>query len=316
MSLDRRLRADLERDAARVVPDVERNLQAVEARALTPQSTWPSMALLAALAIVIVLGLGFRLGQPIAGGSGGSPAQASPSPGAPSPSAFSGPVCPIGRGSCRGPLQPGTYDSRSFEPAVTFMVPQGWENTLDSLWQLDLSYTAGGQYTYPDGTTFHDGISIFLDPVAESSTTVNALEGVGRSAHDLALWLNSHADLIASGLAPVTVGGVNGYRISLALPTGPRTAMDHCTTDHNEPRCESLFVGDSTGGRYGFGLVGPETTVIYLLDTSPGVIVMVVIDDVDGVDASGLVAASTPVVDSLRFASPAFASPASPTSTP
>ena len=29
---------------------------------------------------------------------------------------------------------------------------------------------------------------------------------------------------------------------------------------------------------------------------------MVVIDDVDGVDASGLVAAATPVVDSLVFA--------------
>ena len=107
----------------------------------------------------------------------------------------------------------------------------------------------------------------------------------------------------------MTVGGVSGYRISLALPSGPRTAPDHCTGDHGEPRCESLFVGDEFGGKYGFGLVGPETTVIYLLDTSPGVSVMVVIDDVDGVDANGLIDASTPVVESLAFAPPRTPSP-------
>jgi hypothetical protein len=307
VSLDRRLKADLERDAMLIEPDVERNLEAVEARALGASSAGrlsPAL-LLAALAITILISL--RLG--LAGPSVGGPSQP-PSAQPPSPSAiFSGPVCPIGRGSCRGPLQPGTYQTRSFGPAVTFTVPAGWENTLDQRWQVDLSYTAGGQYTYPDGTTFHDGISFFLGPVAESSTTVNALPGVGRSARDLALWLNTHPDLIATGLAPVTVGGLSGYRISLALPSGPRTAPDHCTGDHGEPRCESLFVGDEFGGKYGFGLVGPETTVIYLLDTSPGVTVMVVIDDVDGVDAKGLIDASKPVVESLAFAPPRTPSP-------
>jgi hypothetical protein len=52
---------------------------------------------------------------------------------------------------------------------------------------------------------------------------------------------------------------------------------------------------------YDFGLVGPETAVVYLLDTPSGDTVMVVIDDVDGVDSGGLVTAATPIVYSLVF---------------
>jgi len=52
---------------------------------------------------------------------------------------------------------------------------------------------------------------------------------------------------------------------------------------------------------YSFGIVGPETAVVYLLDVPSGDTVMVVIDDVDGVDRDLLVAAATPIVNSLVF---------------
>ena len=155
MSLDRRLRSELKRDSTSIVANVERNLEAVEVRAVrTSDGVASPLLFVAAVAIVLVVAFRFGLGQPPVGAPATSP---SPRP-SPSPSAISGPVCPIGRGSCRGPLQPGTYQSRSFDPAVTFTVADGWENTLDQGHQLDLSYTAGGQYTYPDGTTFHDEI--------------------------------------------------------------------------------------------------------------------------------------------------------------
>jgi hypothetical protein len=308
VSLDERLRSRLARDASSIVPDVERNLEAVEARAARRTSGALSPLLFLAVAsLVVLLTIRFGLGHASVGGPGASQS----GQGSAAAPANSGPVCPIGRGSCLGPLRPGTYQSRSFGPGVTFTVGEGWENTLDQRHQLDLSYTPGGQYTYPDGTTFHDAISIFRGPVAESSTTIDAVPGVGKTAHDLALWLSGHVDLVASDLTPVTIGRSSGYRISLALPTGSRTAPDHCAADHGEPRCESLFVGDDFGGWYGFGIVGPETVVIYLLDTGPGVTVMVVIDDVDGVDAAGLIAAATPVVESMSFA-PTAASSLSP----
>lgn len=78
MSLDRRLRNELERDAERIVADVERNLGAVEARARR-RSSIGSPALLAAAA-VIALAIIVRLGSAVpAGGPNPSPVTPSPS---------------------------------------------------------------------------------------------------------------------------------------------------------------------------------------------------------------------------------------------
>lgn len=209
--------------------------------------------------------------------------------------------CPSGQGTCLGPLRSGTYDSTSFIPHLRYTVTDGWTNTLENRGQLDLQFSAGGQYTYPDGLRFHDGISIFRRPVAESTTTQTPEPGVGTTANDLAQWLVGHADLDTSTPTPVTLGGANGYRLTVSVPTGTRTDPDHCTTDHREPRCASLFISSDPAASYGFGLVGPEVAVVYLLDLPSGDTVMVVIDDVDGIDQPGLEAAAIPIVNSLSF---------------
>ena len=87
----------------------------------------------------------------------------------------------------------------------------------------------------------------------------------------------------------------------VSLPTGPRNGPDHCTSDHGEPRCESLFLNSDPAGPYGFGLVGPEICVVYLLDLPSGETVMVVIDDPDGEEQPALVTAAEPIVQSLTF---------------
>jgi hypothetical protein len=211
-------------------------------------------------------------------------------------------ACSSSGGSCLGPLPAGAFETHSFLPTVGYVVPVGWSNTQDTRGQVDLSYLTGGAYRYPDGTIFHDGISIFRRPVAESTVSQVPIDGIGKTARDLAQWLDGHVDLDASGLTPVSVGGVPGYRITISAPTGPRTSPDHCVADHGEPRCESLFISDDPAASFGFGIVGPESAVVYLLDAPSGDTVMVVIDDVDGVDRDGLIAAATPVVESLVFA--------------
>jgi hypothetical protein len=310
VSLDRRIRDELEHDAERVVVDVERNLRQVEARA-GRRSRIGSLAPLAAAAVVVlVLVVRFGPGLTGTGGPGPSPNQGSPTPTA---SPFH---CPAAGGSCLGSLQPGTFTTGRFTPQLSYTVPAGWVNTQDTLGQVDLSYSAGGTYTYPDGSTYHDGISIFRRPVAESATVIAPLEGIGKTASELATWLDGHVDLDATGLGPVSIGGALGYRIELALPEGTRTSPDHCTTDHGEPRCVSLFIGDDPAARFGFGIVGPESAIVYLVDTPSGDTVMIVIDDVDGVDRAGLVAAATPIVESIAFAvasSPAPSAPSAPT---
>jgi hypothetical protein len=234
-------------------------------------------------------------------GSGGGPRSASPTP-RPSLSSVPPYACPTDSGTCLGPLPAGVYETHSFLPTVGYVVPVGWSNTQDTRGQVDLSYLAGGTYRYPDGISFHDGISIFRRPAAESSVSRAPVGGVGKTARDLAHWLDGHVDLDASGLTPVSVGGASGYRITISAPTGPRTSPDHCAADHGEPRCESLFISDDPAASFGFGIVGPESAVVYLLDAPSGDTVMVVVDDVDGADRDGLIAAATPVVESIVFA--------------
>jgi hypothetical protein len=293
MSLDRRLRAELDADARHIDADVERSLDVVQTRARRPNSLDLPLVGVAAIVLGVVLAGRFLPSLPGSGGATAAPtASATASPAA---------ACPPIQGTCLGPLQPGVHSSRTFAPAFTYTVPAGWDNTLDTHGQLDLTFVTGGAYTYPDGTKFHDAISIFRHPLAASPSEGGPIEGIGYTASVLTDWLTTHVDLATAGRTKVTIGGAAGYRLEIALAATPRTSPDHCTTDHGEARCESLFVSDDAASPFGFGIVGPETCVVYLLDAPSGDTVMVVIDDVDGVDAAGLVAAATPVVESFRF---------------
>lgn len=261
----------------------------------TPLAASGFLAVVVAV-VAVVLGLSSRGGSIATQPTPSVTATVSASPSrtataVPSPCAAEGSTC----------LSAGTYSSSGFAPMVTYTVPAGWIRTGDVRGEYDLRFAAGGEYTYPDGLTFHDAVSIFRRPVAESATSRAPLAGIGTKANALAHWLDGHKDLVASAPTRASVAGVSGFRLVLSLPTGPRTAPDHCTADHGEPRCESLFISSDPAATYGFGLVGPETAVVYLLDLPSGDTVMVVIDDVDGLDQAGLVAAATPILESLAF---------------
>lgn len=261
----------------------------------------PAIGVVGVALVVAALGLSDRLAPSIAAIPSATVApRASVSP-PPSTSPSAPFTCPAVLGTCLGTLQPGRHTSTSFVPTVSYTVPAGWTNTMDNRGQLDLQWSTGGQYLYPDGLVFHDGISIFRRPVAMSSARQVPAAGVGRTASDLTRWLAAHVDLDASAPQTVTIGGRTAHRLVLSVPVGPRTTPDHCTTDHGEPRCVSLFLSDEQGSNFGFGLVGPEIAVVYLLDLPSGDTVMVVIDDADGIDQPALEAAALPIVNSLAF---------------
>lgn len=235
-------------------------------------------------------------------------ASASPSPSASLPPAPSPYPCGQGAGTCLGQLQPGTYQTQGFRPQFSYTVQAGWLNDLDVHGLLVLLSASGGQYAYPDGTTFRDGIYVYRRPIAASATSRTPVKGIATTARALADWLSGHVGLDASSVTPVRIGGARGYRVDIALPKGARTAPDRCTGDHGEARCASLFLSDDPAATPGgpdwfdFGIVGPETAVVYLIDAPSGDTVMVVIDDVDGIDRNGLIAAAAPFVNSLVFA--------------
>jgi hypothetical protein len=257
-----------------------------------------------AVVAIAVLGTAMLFGGgpgPSVGSRPSAPAPSASPSGSPSPSMSPSPFpCPSGQGTCLNLLQPGTHRSSSFAPAVNYTVAGGWANTLDLRGELDLSYATGGHYTYPDGTTFHDGISIFRKPVAESTTSKTRAPGVGATANDLAQWLVAHPGLAVTAPTQVSIGGATGFRLTLTVPAGTR-ATDHCATDHGEPRCASLFISSDPAANYGFGVVGPEIADVFLLDVPSGDTVMVVIDDVDGIDQPALEVAAMPIVNSLSF---------------
>jgi len=271
-------------------PDVERNLAIVERhRRGAPAIGLPTFAIAVTVVLLAVI---VRFGAWPAGP--GAEPTASPTPAV----TF---ACPF---PCYDPLAPGPHSTKNFGTPFTFVLGEGWDNRQDTRQEVDLSYLGSGTYRYPDSTVFHDGISVFRRPIAESSAREEPLPGIGTTALALAQWLESHVDLVAGELTPVTVGGASGYRLTLTTPTGPRTTPDHCTIDHGEPRCVSLFLSAEDSAPFGFGLVGPESAIVYLLDTPSGDTVMIVIDDVDGVDPAGLIAASTPVVETIVFNAP------------
>jgi hypothetical protein len=304
IDLDRRLQRWLAEEApnrapARVVQEARSRVAETPQRRYraawlpAPARRYPWLPLATAAAVVLILGFSW-LGTRNPNGIGG--------PQSPAPTATNSPYsCPSGKGACLGPLSPGTYHSSEFDPRFAVDVPEGWTNTLDVPGQYDLSYDAGSSYRYPDGTSFHDGISIFRKPIAESSAKDEAEAGVGQNASALATWLSEHVDVVASQPVAVTVNGADGFRVTVAPRAGPRAKPDHCTTDHGLDQCESLFRGGDPTYSFGFGIVGPESVVVYLLDLPSGETVMVVIDDVDGINATGLTEAATPIVNSIVF---------------
>ncbi len=80
MSLDRRLRSELERDAERIVPDVEKNLGAVHARARRGSSIGAPTLVLAAAVILAAVVLRVGASLPSSGGPTPNPSAAAASP--------------------------------------------------------------------------------------------------------------------------------------------------------------------------------------------------------------------------------------------
>ena len=152
MSLDRRLREELQRDAERVVPDVERNLVLVEAGARRrPSSIGASSLLLAAAIVAAAIIVRVGLSGPSAGGPASSPgpsiASPSPSIASPSPAASYGAIA-------------GTY-------AVT----------LDPANASVAQYKLGGTWTMRLAATGE----IFLSPPATFGSGTSSLSGLAFS---------------------------------------------------------------------------------------------------------------------------------------
>lgn len=222
----------------------------------------PVAALLGALVAVLV------------GGCAGTAGGATPVP-TPAPSA----------------LPAGTYTSTAFRPAVTYTVPSGWWIASDVSDYFALQPVAS-EVT---------GIHLFRDPLAASQDAAcptTAEPGVGKLSLEIATWIRGLPGIIASSPRMVTVGGLRGVELDLALNAGWTAS---CPFANGVPTVP-LFVG--ANGNLRWVVAGNERLRVALLDVPGGGTVVVDIDAFDGTLMDGLVAAAAPIVQSLSFVTP------------
>lgn len=200
---------------------------------------------------------------------------------------------------CEGPLEPGKYRWAFHEPTIDFEVPSaGWS------W----SFSGGGNFRIiADDTMTHEGLYVsdgvyFLhDPtIASRDCEDGSQPGVGRSVGDLVAWLESAPGLTVSEPAPVTVGGLEGTQVDIALdPAWKRP----CFFSEGMPAVPLIFNGAELGG-YQMTIVPDQSMRWSILGSDGGVVIVALEDDPGGLSREELFQAGGQIVESLAFPPP------------
>jgi hypothetical protein len=189
------------------------------------------------------------------------------------------------------PLAAGTYASSAFQPPVTFTLPGGWWIPSDSADYLGLNPVESDLV----------GIHLFADPLpaSQDASCPTAPEpGVGTLSGELAAWIRGLPGLVAGNPRLVTVGGLRGTEIDVAIVDGWTAS---CSFAEGIPTVP-LIVGPN--GSYRWVIAGSERLRLSILDVPGGGTVIVDIDAFDGSLMDALLARAAPIVRSFSFAAP------------
>jgi hypothetical protein len=197
-------------------------------------------------------------------------------------------VGPTPAGTGPRALPAGPYQSEAFAPRVAFTLPDGWWIPGDAPDYLGLQPVASGLV----------GIHLFRNPRAASQDAAcpeTPEPGVGDLDTDLLAWIRARPGLDTSNPRIVTVGGVRGLELDVAIAQGWK---ESCPFANGAPTVP-LFVG----GSYRWVVAGNERLRLTLLYVADGTVV-VDVDAFDGTLMDDLVARAQPIVQSLSFAKP------------
>lgn len=191
-------------------------------------------------------------------------------------------------GPVDSPLPAGTHSSTVFQPPVTFTVPDGWVLAADAADYLQLR---------PANQDLL-GIHLFrgVSPMSQDpSCPVEAEPGVGTSSVELMSWIRGLDGLNVSSPAMVTVGGLLGSSIDIAIKDG---WTQSCSFANGLPTVP-LLVNPGTGLQW--VIAGGERLRLYVLDLPDGGTLIVDVDDFEGSQFEPFLAAALPIVKSLQF---------------
>jgi hypothetical protein len=182
------------------------------------------------------------------------------------------------------PLAPGTYSSQVFATPLTFTVPEGWKAFEDQVGQFGLARLAN------DGPCLcvWQGVAAAARSCAEEPEA-----NVGTSAKAISGWLSTHPGLTKSKPIPVTVGGLDGFRIDTAMaPSWTKT----CPFSGGNPIVMTLV-----GSGVHWGTDATSSQRLYLLDTPDGGNVAINVELCCGVKSSDQITATESVIETFLF---------------
>jgi hypothetical protein len=279
---------------------------AVPANAPTSERRWP--ILIAAAAVVAIIGatiLAYVLNsdddQTPAPAATVAPISLAPTTVAASASQS---VC-INRfgGLCRGRLAAGTYTTSTFEPTITYTVPDGWFNDLDTPGKFELSpvnddplSATWSSHGSPSGDTrtigFYENLAIPNECEQQQPDP-----SVERTIEAMTAWLTSHPGLVTTEPVEVNVGGLDGVVLDITLDP---SWTQGCSFSAGQPVVVILTEGIPGGVVHMIDSGKPER--LYLLQQPSGVIAIAVFADEPGQSPEELAAFATPILGNIRFA--------------
>jgi hypothetical protein len=195
-------------------------------------------------------------------------------------------------GQCLGPLEPGTYRTRVFEPAIRYTVPAGWVNAED----LPGNFWLYREDDPQEGFTGGSYVGIYTGVRAPDGCGEAWADGVGQTPAELAQWYADHPGLAAGEPRPVEVGGLEGLLVDVPLAEDWK---GRCPWSRGKP-VVPLIIGDGVSDVHHVTLPGIAVRLILLEWRDSNVTI-----EVTSVDSqhsrSDYLALVEPILDSLTF---------------
>ncbi|HET6745640.1 MAG TPA: hypothetical protein VFH90_07290 [Candidatus Limnocylindria bacterium] len=247
---------------------------------------------LAAVALALVVGIGFGS---LLNRSGGPDESATPSPTA-SPSPVPRPTDIPVDGSCEperdclGILDPGTYRSDLFDPPVAYTVPvNGWQNWRNS----------GGMVVLLPLGARGDELVLMQDATPRTADG-RVPSGVGDGATGFMAWLASRTDLDVSEPQAASIGGLGGQSVELRVRDDAPNGINGCPA---RP-CVAIAYGIDSATRptwtWDLHVWRGAASRLTVLENGDR-LVLLVVTAWYGDELGALLDRSQQIVDSLRF---------------
>ncbi len=208
---------------------------------------------------------------------------------------------------CLGELEAGTHLSTYFAPflpadgdweyergAMSYTVPPGWTNSAD--WPIEY-------VVQPPAVNDFAGIFMANEIAIASQGDACPEEPdplIGRSVAEMISWLTTAEGVVASDPVAVSIGGLEGAMVDLALdPAWTET----CPFSGGTP-ARPLFVSPAPDAGIHWVIAQDAHMRIYLLDRGDGTALIIDVEAQDEDSYAALLDEATEIVESIEFTRP------------